>query len=160
MKKGDLVATHDHTLQEPHKYTLFAVDIAPYVLPPINESDVETGGEMRAEKDRQFICRERKRVKRLKEALKKQSQQHLDYYGDNYIEQLEEDQKYYLEKGKKQREVLSKNFQYLVATTGNRFICVYVTTNAQTGLYFSCELEVINDRQIAMESGRMIFRSS
>ena len=134
MKKGDLVAVHDHTLQESHKCTLFAVDIAPYVLPPIDASHIETGGDMRVEKDKQFLSRERKRVRRLKEALKKQSHQHLDHYEDKYIEQIEEDQKYYLEKGKKQREMLSKNFQYLVATTGNRYICVYVTTNAPTGM--------------------------
>ena len=131
MRKGDLVANYDCQIQEPHKMPLFAVDIAPYVLPPISGEEVAMGTQEEREALKENLARETKRIRALKSLCA--SKKHLnqwDMYPSDYQQVLTDEAKKRLDKGKKQREVLGQYPQYLVATSGGKNVCIYVTTEA------------------------------
>ena len=137
MKKGDLVANCDCSLVEAHKNPLFTVDVAPYVLPPLGIIEKQMGTQEERQQLKNSLAQEQKRVGDLKRCAKARNRffaHKFDPYPDaeEHATRCEDDARRKLEKGSKQRDIIGQYPQYLVATSGGRHVCIYVTTEASS----------------------------
>ncbi len=117
---------------------LFAVDVAPYVLPPLTPDEVLNGTAESQKTRKANLNYEIQRVKSWRKTLKRKRVAHLDVYQDSFEEILREEDLKLKEKGRKQRELLGKHHQYLVATSGGNYVCVYITCEASACKFSQC----------------------